>query len=226
MRATLCPGGAGLDAVERLAGHAEVWVFRAGDRIWSQGDAPTHLTVIARGLAAVSRAGRSSPVTLGIFGPRDAVGLVAVLDGVAYPADAIAVSRRVVLVACPVAALQEAVATDTALARGLLSRLAQNTHGLRDKIAVTCAGSVDARLAALLTMLADRYGEPGPEHTVLVPIELTRRQLAEYVQARVETVIRRLAAWAREGLARSDVRGIHISDLERLRLLAGASEFR
>ena len=60
---------------------------------------------------------------------------------------------------------------------------------------------VEARLAAALLRLAEREGTRGKEgEGVTLPFHLTRQSLADMTGTTVETAIRILSRWLREGL--------------------------
>lgn len=65
------------------------------------------------------------------------------------------------------------------------------------------AADVEQHLARLLVHLLDRFGDDLEGGSALLPLDLQRRQLAELVGARVETVIRAMRRWAAEGLVTS-----------------------
>lgn len=207
--------------VERLAASATIREHVGGHVLWTMGGPASMLMLIARGMVKLRRPlSTGEAVVTGLFGPRDAIGLIACLDGQAYPTDAVALSRRVVIVSIPVTVLHTAAASDTALARTLMVTMAAQARLLHEKIQIVSSGSVQARLALLLLRLADRYGDEIESGETCIPIDLTRKTMAEFIEARVETVIRALSAWRRGGVARNTEDGIVIAKLEHLREIA------
>lgn len=223
LQAALGTGGVAASTLDQLAAVAAVRELTAGRTLWRTGERAAWLTVIARGMMKIARQMPSGEsVTMGIFGPRDAVGLLAVIDGIDYPADAVALSKHVVVVTVPVAIVHTLLATDPALARALMSRVANHARFLHNKIHIVSSGSVPARLATLLLSLADRYGDELENGDTCIPIDMTRRTMAEFIEARVETVIRTMSSWQQQGVVRGIEEGIAISDLERMRAIAAA----
>lgn len=211
------PGTPGA-TVERLASEARTLRFRKGALIWTAGQTPTSLTIVARGLVKVfRRKPDGEEVALGIFGPRDPIGLTAVLNAMAYPADAVALTARVELLALPVSSFRQAVADDAELVRALMRCTARNTHHLHAKIDILSHTSVSARIAALLLHLAERFGDETDDGAVCIPIELARRTIAELVGTRVETVIRIMSAWTRQGVLGNGDIGIVVYRMSELR---------
>ncbi|HTJ44554.1 MAG TPA: Crp/Fnr family transcriptional regulator [Kofleriaceae bacterium] len=199
--------------IAKLARAAREIAREEGETIWDA-DAPAlDAVLIVRGLVEIAR----NDATLALFGPRELIGLPAALEGGAYPAAAIAVAAEVRAIAVPAVELRAAVDRDHALARAANRALIDHGKVLRAKIAILTAGSIEQRLAALFEHLAERFGdEVGGE--LRIPLTLTRRMIAQLVGARVETVIRALAAWRRAGLADAGV-DIVIRDRAALRHL-------
>jgi len=79
--------------------------------------------------------------------------------------------------------------------------------------------SVEARLAAALLRLAEREGARGPRGLTL-PFHLTRQSLADMTGTTVESAIRVVSRWQKEGVVRDDGGRLILSDLDELRALA------
>ena len=83
-------------------------------------------------------------------------------------------------------------------------------------------GSVEMRLARLVLRLADELGIPdarGP----FVPYNLSRRDLADMVCCREETIIRILGRWRRAGVLSVQREGMIILKPEHLHEILAAS---
>lgn len=199
---TSAPFSSASDALlDALAAEASVAKVRAGGAVWREGDAATAFTVIQHGLVAIRRAAAGGEDTLlGIFGPREAIGLSAVLERGVYPADAVALSEDVEVIRVRAAPVLEALPHDSALAMGVNDALLAHTRALRSKIDVMSAGPVPRRLAALFLHLADRFGDEDETGGLLVPVGISRTGLARLVGARPETVMRALSTWRRSRL--------------------------
>lgn len=208
-------------AVERLAAAACFDTFEAGTTIWDAGDPARGLHVISRGLVKITRSLPSgSDRAFAILGPRDCAGLLALVDGVPYPAKASAMSDEVEILTVRVDAALDVLSTDPALARALLNRLASNARQLLAKISVVSSGPVPARIATVLLHLAERYGDESSDGALCVPIRLTRRTIGELAETRVETVIRVLSGWREAEMVQTNSLGFEIRDAEELRRIA------
>jgi CRP-like cAMP-binding protein len=78
---------------------------------------------------------------------------------------------------------------------------------------------VEARLAAALVRLADRDGGKSQEGLIL-PFHLTRQSLADMTGTTVETTIRIMSRWLRNGLIADDGHHLVLKDLDALQALA------
>lgn len=175
--------------------------FHHGDYLWHHGDPALAITVITSGLVKIcqpNREGESAIVAL--FGPRESIGDIAVISTGSYPADAIAVTRDVEIVAIEKTPVLEAMQRDVALAHAINRSLVSHSVALRQKIRIMTAGPVERRLAALLLHLADRFGDESATGTLTIPVALTRNDLARLVGATIETTIRTMSRWQKSGV--------------------------
>ena len=205
----------------RLAAHAHVVTVGEGERLWRAGDRALHFTCIQRGLVQiVKHTSRGGEALLGIFGPGECVGAVAVLRAAEYPADAVALSPVTEVLHIEAAPLLEALATDASLAASMQSQLCEHIQALHVKIDVLSAGAVPARIAILFLHLAERFGDETEAGTTWVPVGLSRAAVSNLVSARVETVIRALSRWRQEGWFRERDDGFEVDDVQRLRAIS------
>lgn len=207
----------GADELGRLAERAIVRTYTMDGRLWHAGDPADVLTCILRGLVEIRRpTPGGEEALLALFGPRECIGLTAVLERGRYPADAVALSPQVEVVRIPAEDFFGAQARDPAFAQGVQRVLIDHSNALRHKIDVLSAGSLPRRLAALLLHLAERFGDEDDDGVVHIPVSLTRARLAQLVAARVETVIRTASKWQKEGWLRSTADGFDLLDPEAL----------
>lgn len=99
----------------------------------------------------------------------------------------------------------------------MLRQSAAQSSELRLRVAALSAGSVPARLARLLCWLSWRMGIRDARG-IFVPLRLTRRDLSGMVGCRVETTIRILGQWVRQGLLSILREGIVVCKPEELRI--------
>lgn len=206
------------NALSRIAAGAHLRRLVAGEYLWHAGDAAGEFCIIQCGLAEVQRITvGGEAVTLGLFGPGDAIGTTAVLERGRYPADALALTAatEVLCVAAgPVLALLE---HRPALALAMNRALLAHTEILRAKINIVSAGSVPRRIAALVLYLVERFGAPHDEIHARIGIELTREKIGRLVGARPETVIRIMSRWHKAGWIGSGHNGLEVHRLDMIR---------
>ncbi len=210
---------AGLDdaLLTRLVAETMPRTYADGEYLWRTGDEATHFTLIQTGLVEVRRPTPNGGSTMmGLFGPRESVGDFAVVENAVYPADAVAISEslEVLRVRAPAVllALREQPPVGAAVNRSLIG----HAKVLRAKIDVMSAGTVDKRLAVLMQHLVERFGDETEDGKVHVPVVLSRAQLARLVGARVETVIRTVSRWQKDGWLETTAEGFHLSSAEPL----------
>ncbi|MCC6649312.1 MAG: Crp/Fnr family transcriptional regulator [Polyangiaceae bacterium] len=195
--------------------------FSRGEHLWRDGDQATHFVLIAAGLVKiVQRAADQTESIIGLFGPREAVGTVALLRRGRYPASAVAASEHVDVLKLDPAPVLTAMDTDPSAARAMNGALLEQTRALHEKISVMSAGAVPQRLATQLLTLAERFGDDHDDGTLSVPLVLSRTEVACLVGARVETTIRVLAGWQRAKVIEFSRAGISILQPEALRAVA------
>lgn len=192
-----------------------------GEALWREGDPATRFVLISSGLVKiVQRAADQTDCIIGFFGPREAVGTVAVLKKGRYPASAIASSDHVEYLSLEPKPLIAAMDTDPAAARAMSGALIHHTGALHEKIAVMSAGAVPQRLATQLLTLAERFGDELDDGTLSIPLVLSRGEMACLVGARVETTIRVLTSWQKRGVVELGRDGARILAPEELRAIA------
>lgn len=195
-----------------------------GDHLWRAGDPARAFGLIERGLLLISVPRADGAIaSLGLFGPRECVGLSAALDEHAcYPADAVALTQGFEALMVPATATREGAAHDPSCAAAIQEALLDHTRALRAKIEILSAGKVPSRLAALLAYLAERFGDDHGDETY-IPIALSRPMLSQLVAARPETVIRTLTRWRKEGMVIADDEGFLVKAPGRLAELAAGA---
>jgi CRP-like cAMP-binding protein len=208
------------EALAELAPAASVQVFHSGETIWREGEANRCVLFIERGLVKSARRNRSGVNrTYGLHGPGDSMGIYAIWAGMKYPTDAVALNDGMTALLIDSAALVRFAQRHPGLADPLMVEIGHFTEAFIRKIEIISAGTVPQRLAALMTMLIERYGIDQDNGTAHLPINLTLEHLSEIVDARVETVARTLGNWKRQGWLSSDANGYHFAHLDQVEAL-------
>jgi len=103
----------------------------------------------------------------------------------------------------------------------MLRRLGPRLRKAHDMMTRMSTGTVDERLAAVLIVLADSYGDRDSEG-VHLQVPLTRQDLSEMAGTTVETTIRVMSRWQKQGVLRTDNRVIKILNEQKLEGLLNA----
>jgi len=208
------------DDQRRLAAVALAKTYEKGEVIFSEGDPPDFLFTIASGRVKVVKAIASGKeVILEIFGPGDPVGAVVSYEGRPYPASAIATERSVCILVRRRDFFQ-LLEGHPSFVRGFLTGMAQRIVELTRRIPEVAGGRVETRFANLFLKLAERMGraERGGR---FIPMALSRQELADLTGTTIETCIRVMSRWGKEGLVATERDGFVVRDtaaLERLTL--------
>ena len=214
--------GASAESMDRIAHAASERIVERGNYLWHTGDTPVSLTVIRSGLVKIVKLGQNGKKTIcGLFSAPDTVGDAPVLHGTPYPADALVATTEVKRVDIPRDLLLSIAAAEPQLGLSLARSVQQKLSTLMAKIDVLSAGSVEARLATLLVQLDERFGDEIEDGTTLVPVILSRQELADLVATSFETAIRSMTKWEREGIVETTNHGFSILNRAELRKAAG-----
>ena len=189
-----------------------------GETIFEEGSPPDFIaTVLAGRVKVVKQQPSGKEVILEIFGPGDPVGAVVAYEGRPYPASAIALERTTCLLVRrgPLFGLQEQHPT---LVRGLLSAFTRRIVELAQRIPEVAGARVETRFAHLFLKLADRVGRPRG-NAVFIPMVLSRQELADLTGTTIETCIRLMSRWGKEGILETEKDGFVLANRSALEAL-------
>ena len=212
--------GVDSEVVRTLVPHASVHRLTRGEQLWRHETAAEHLHVIVRGVLELQRITPSNESTLvALFGPGESPGMPVALEERPYIADALAATSTVDVLRVRARPVLELLATNATLAQGVTRALLDHCRLIHAKLDVLSSGTVPKRLAACLLDLNERFGDEQEDGSDSIPFVLSRHQLATYVCARVETVIRTMSSWQRDGLVITKKDGFVIPSPDALRTL-------
>ena len=201
---------------------AEISVERRydkGDQVFAEGD-PSDLifTIVSGRVKIVKAIPGGKELIIEILGPGDPLGAIAAYEARPYPASAIALEEAV-CVASKRAAFMGLLETCPSLVRGMLGGFSLRIIELGKRLGEITGSRVEARFAQIFLKLADRLGRPRGEG-VFVPIVLSRQDLADLAGTTMETSIRVMSRWGKEGVVSTESDGFVVSSRDALEGLA------
>lgn len=204
----------------RLVAVSVVKTYDRGETLFAEGDPSDFLyTILAGRVKVMKMLPSGKEVILEIFGPGDPVGAVVAYEGRPYPATAAAQEPTKCLLVRR-SAFFALLESHPSLVRGYLLGLTQRIVELTRRIPEVAGGRVETRFAHLFLKLADKMGRPSAEG-ITIPMPLSRQDLADLTGTTIETGIRVMSRWGKDGLVRTDKDGFVLLDraaLEKLSL--------
>jgi CRP/FNR family transcriptional regulator, nitrogen oxide reductase regulator len=195
--------------------------YAARDHIFREGDPAEWFCLLVEGRVKIVRHARSGKdVVLELLGPGEVFGGVAVIERRPYPASAQAVEAAAVLriPGEPIRVLSERYPS---MIREMALMIGRRLRAAHDTVESLAVDLVEARLARRLVRLAHTDGVRRADGIEL-PFHLTRQSLADMSGTTVETTIRVVGRWLKEGLLRERGARLIVRDMEALRALAEA----
>jgi CRP/FNR family transcriptional regulator len=212
------------DAVKTVAPYVTRRHFVRGAAVWRAGEEARSLALIASGLVKIVQPGGG---ILAILGPHETFGELAIVGGTSYSADAVAATRELDLLCVDAEAVRAASMSCPGFARAMSRSLVGHGRALHQKIRIMSAGCVERRLAALLEHLFDRFGDELEDGSAVIPLALSRAELACLVGATIETTIRIMSRWHKESLVSTTDDGFVVHSPARLeQILVSSSHER
>jgi CRP/FNR family transcriptional regulator len=203
----------------RLSPHARVRDYGKGEQIFAEGSPSDRFHAIARGRVKVFKmTPGGKDVILEIFGVGDPLGAVAVYEGWPFPASAVALEETT-CVSIERPAFFTLLEAHPTLVRGLLLGLTHRLVELTNRLAELSGGKVEPRLARLFLKLADEMGSPAPGGT-FIAMPLSRQELADLTGTTIETAIRIMSRWGKQGIVQTERLGFVVVDVKSLEALA------
>lgn len=173
-----------------------------GELLYEQGKQPIEFSLIKIGQLQVSKhSPGGSQSILGIFGPGEPVGALAVLNDFPYPASVEAIEPSVVyrFTADLIPELKEEA---PGWFSDCIGQTAERFTDLAERFQSMTTKDLESRLADYLWTLAEKHGVE-EDDGVLIDTKLTRQMLADMVGCRVESAIRRLSEWEQDGVIKT-----------------------
>lgn len=213
-----CPLFAELPAgeAEKLAALLRRRRYRAGEPVFREGDPGTALYVIQTGEVKILLGGSDGKeVVLALLGPGEFLGELALLDGEARSADAVATTVAELHV-LPREDFLPFLRDVPSVAVSMLASLSRRLRRTDRLVHDAAFSDVRTRVTRLLVELAETRGKPGEGGIVIGP-RLTQGDLASMVGATRESINKCLRYYTAEGLVRHERGRILLLNIDRLR---------
>ena len=205
--------------LQELAAVAREDAYGPRDYVFMEGDPALWFCLVKSGRVKIVRQSRTGKdVVLELLGPGEPFGAVAVIERRPYPAAAQAIEPTIVL-KLPADAVLALTDRHPSIVKELALTLGRRLRGAHDSVKALSVDPVEARVAARLLRLVERDGARGPQGATL-PFHLTRQSLADMAGTTVETTIRIVSRWVREGLVADSGGRLVVKDVKDLRARA------
>ena len=192
-------------AEEKRVKHREV-LFRAGEPANS-------FSVVVQGAFKLLRSNPAGDDIIVFFAtPGDMIGgLLMSTPGSNYPVTSVAMGSGIVL-EIPRETFLKSWSLDLTIQQRMSGMLFQRMSLLHDQ-KVLAKAPLTQKIACQILSLIERYC--GEKETIL-PIPLTRQEIADSVGASVESVIRVMSDWSHQGIIETSDQVIHVQQMGRL----------
>jgi CRP-like cAMP-binding protein len=199
---------------EALAPLCRVRGYDKGETIFREGDPADRIHFVHLGRVKIVKAAGTRDLILEILGPGEPVGAVAVFERRPFPASAITLESSGIL-SIPEREFFALLETRPEMMRRLLAGLTYRLMMVNKRMA-DLTGSAEHRATRLFLTLADRMGLQTTEG-LKIPLALSRQEIADLIGTTLETAIRLMSRWQKEGVVLTEKDGFLIPDAEALR---------
>lgn len=209
------------DTLDAISEHKVSNTFKKGQTLFMQGNPPFGMYCIKSGIVKVTQTGsdgKESIVRLAKGG--DTIGHRSLFSEEYYKATATAVEETQICF-YDKKYIQKLVKEEPSVAYNMISRLGHDLGASEHKVTSLAQKSVRERLAELLLVLQQGYGEKLDDGRFKLNIKLTREEMASMVGTASETLIRFFTEFKNEDIIEQEGKVIYITDMEKLTDFAG-----
>jgi CRP/FNR family transcriptional regulator len=192
--------------------------FRKKEFIFAEGDPPDWLYIVVQGKVKITRISHEGKeIILEIIPPMDIFGAVAVIRGFPYPANAVAMEDTQVIKISK-SHLMAILDRFPSAMYCMVQSLGDRIRGSHDTLKSIALEKVSSRIASLLLKLSEQTGKDAAGG-IAIDLRLTKQDIAEMVGTTVETAIRTMSRFKKQGVIAERAGRIIIKDPERLKSL-------
>ena len=189
--------------------------FSKGEYIFFEGEPSEYLCIVKEGkVKIIKHSGSGKNVLLEVIPRGEAFAQVSIFDGGPYPATAEAMEN------CEIMMISRKdffnlLEKYPVIARKIIGTLGRRLRDAVDTIRNLAVERVEKRIASLLVKMADKIGERD-KTAVKLNLPLTRQDIAEMVGTTVETTIRIMSRWTKDGIIKSSGKKIIILNMDKM----------
>ena len=199
------------EEIDELAVVSRMASAKRGETIWLKGDMVDFFALVGTGFIKMVRSFSSGQeATAEIMGPGQIFGLLGVVEGTGCPLSA-RVASHCWYLKIPKDSITPIYDQSVILKEKLLRRTVFRFRETTDMLAKMSSGRVEERVALVLMMLSESYGEERDDG-IAIQVPLTRQDVAEMAGTTVESTIRTMSRWQKEGIIKSDHMVVTILD--------------
>lgn len=211
------------DEKKKLLNRIPTDLLEEGEVLYRQGNHSGEFSVVKLGRLEVAKHAKSGEKTiLGMFGPGQPVGAMAVLKEIPYPAT-VRATKDTIVYRFDAELLPEIKGIVPGWFSETLGKTADRFADIADRFESSATRSLEGRLARQLWRLAEEHGKE-VDGDLLIDTRVTRQMLADMVGCRVESAIRRISRWEKEGLLETRDSRITLLDPYRIRSMAESDD--
>lgn len=204
--------------LDRLAGVAEEFTYKNGEYIFYEGDPPDWLCIVKDGnVKAIKQLEDGKEIILHMFTPGDIFGEMAVFDRRPYPASALSMGHAIILKLHYTHCL-DILEKMPDVAVKIIRGMGGKQREFVERLEAALTARVEKRIASTLIKLASMGTAEGGKH---IDLHLTRKDIANMVGTTIETTIRIMSRFQKEGIIESTKGGITILRPDLLREKGG-----
>ena len=201
-----------------IAEVARVQQFQKGDVIFEQDSSSEFYAITAGRVKIFKMMPNGKDLILEVFGPGDPLGAVAAYMDRPFPASAAALEATTCVI-IPRRTFFRLLEANPSLVRGLLLGLTTRLVELTNRLAELTGGRIEPRFARLFVKLGSQMGRQERGGT-FIPLALSRQELADMTGTTIETCIRIMSRWNKDGVVQTDKDGFVVLDSAELARLA------
>ncbi len=186
--------------IDKLALVAEEFTYKNGEYIFYEGDPPDWLCIVKEGIVKVMKQLEDGKeIILHMFSPGDIFAEMAVFDRRPYPASAISMGQTRILKLHYTHCL-DIFEKMPDVAMEIIRGMGTKQREFVERLEAALTARVEKRIASTLIKLAHMSN---PEGEKSIDLHLTRKDIANMVGTTIETTIRIMSRFQKEGIIES-----------------------